>query len=257
MKARIYGGLGVVILAMAVALEVWAITTVQVKVVCPISKTKNDFYDYASWGTYVYAWPSKFQMVFWPHTDPVSLYSCKKCRLTVWMWDFREFPKDKIEATRSVLAALPASASYKSYLDAPMSEKLGIAEKVYRELGRGEEFWCHFHRVTGYHLAREGKHTEAAEARARALEIAQTMLAKPENEGIRKELLVMSAAMRHFLGRNAEALEDLQTAAKLTFLDPKIEKEKSENADRYLTSLIEEYIQAIQAGTVPDDVKPE
>jgi hypothetical protein len=41
------------ILVFGFALTVAAITTVEVQVVCPICHTKNQFYDYASWGSYI------------------------------------------------------------------------------------------------------------------------------------------------------------------------------------------------------------
>jgi hypothetical protein len=40
------------VVALAAALPVLAITTVRVKVVCPICGTENDFLDYASSGSY-------------------------------------------------------------------------------------------------------------------------------------------------------------------------------------------------------------
>src|SRR5215475_11656326 len=89
--------LATVALLLAGALPVLAITTIEVKVVCPVCRTENEFLEYASWGSYVYHYPSKFQLVFWPYTWSATVYSCKKCHLSVFMWDFREFPKDKIE----------------------------------------------------------------------------------------------------------------------------------------------------------------
>lgn len=178
------------ILTLGFTLTVAAITTVSVKVVCPICQTENDFYDYGSWGSYIYSWPSKFQLVFWPQTSSSTIYSCKKCHLTLYMWDFKKFPKDKIRETVELLKTVKLSGSYKSYTDIPASEKLQIAEKVYRLLGKDDAFWADFYRVQGYHLARDKRAKEAAEARQRALEITQRMLADPTNGWRKKELLV-------------------------------------------------------------------
>src|SRR5260370_18682564 len=123
--------LAVVLLA---ALPLAAITTVREKVVCPICSTENDFLAYASWGSYVYQYPSKFQLVFWPHTSSVTVYSCKKCHLSLFMWDFKEFPKHKIESTKKLLKGVKLTVNYKTYTDIPVSEKLLIPDKAYQAL---------------------------------------------------------------------------------------------------------------------------
>ncbi len=242
-------------LVLGLALGAWAITTVQVKVACPICHTVNEFYDYASWGSYVYAFPSKFQLVFWPYTASTTIYSCKKCHLSLFIWDFRNFPKDKIADTAKLLENVRLSGEYKSYTDIPASERLRIAEKVYRLLDRDDWFWSHFYRVVGYHLAEEHKPAEAAQARQKSLEITQRMLANPANEGRKKDLLVTAAAMHHFLGDDQAALAELKAASSLRYSDSELGEERSKNYDTYLSSLIQEYVPAIQAGSVPTGVQ--
>src|SRR5687768_16658649 len=62
---------------------------------CPVCKTKNTFLVIGSYGSYIYQWPEKFQLIFWPVTDSPTMYSCKKCHLTTFMWDFEKTPKEK------------------------------------------------------------------------------------------------------------------------------------------------------------------
>jgi hypothetical protein len=278
-------------LVLAVAVPVLAITTVGVKVVCPVCGTENDFLDYLSWGSYVYQYPSKFQLVFWPHTWSASVYSCKKCHLSLFMWDFKEFPKDKIQTAKEVLEGVKPSGDYKTYTDIPVSEKLQIAERVYQGLGRGDDFWAHFYRVLGYHFAQEKKPEQARESRQHALLIVQRLLSDPANEFRRKELLITAASMHHFLGDDPAALEQLHTAEKLTYrpFQPsakntdktagadkkenqeekngaakddesaksekdkeKEEEESAKNYDAYMSALIKEFIPAIEQNKVPD-----
>ena len=52
------------VLILVLTRHVLAITSFDKEFVCPICKTKNVFRVYASWGSYVYQWPSKFQLVF-------------------------------------------------------------------------------------------------------------------------------------------------------------------------------------------------
>jgi uncharacterized protein (DUF2225 family) len=234
--------------ALAAALPVLAITTVRVKIVCPICGTENDFLDYASSGSYIYQYPSKFQLVFWPYTWSASVYSCKKCHLSVFMWDFKEFPKDKIESTKKLVESVKLSGAYKTYTDIPVSEKLQIAEKVYQGLSRGDDFWSHFYRVLGYHFAQEKKPEQAKKARLHALQITQHMLADSANEGRKKELLFLAASMHHFTGDDSTALKELKAAGALEFHDAK----GDENYDAYLSALIKEFIPAIEQNRVPE-----
>lgn len=72
---------------------------------CPVCQTKNIFMVVGSYGNYIYQFPSKYQLVFWPVTDSPSWYSCKKCRYTAFMGEFNEVPKDKIADLRNCLKA--------------------------------------------------------------------------------------------------------------------------------------------------------
>ena len=253
MKHRIQKLLAALVFCLILAVSTIAITTFEVTVVCPVCKTSNQFYDYASWGNYVYQWPSKFQMVFWPQTDKVSLYTCKKCHLTLFMWDFKNPAKEKIPDLRSALAGVTLPEPKKTYTDVSMSDRLPVAEKLYKALGENQEFWALFYRVEGYHFDLE-KHSDLAkEARKRALEITTSMLADAQNAPRKKELLLTSAAMHHFLDDDARALQELDDASKLTWLDEKLGADKSKGFDGYLTTLITEYTNAIHAGKVPKD----
>jgi hypothetical protein len=233
-----------------------AITTAPVEVTCPICGTKNTFYDYMSWGSSVYQYPSKFQFVFWPHTDSTALYICSHCHLSLFMWDFKKFPTAKKPEIEEVLKSIRLESTASDYRKIPMAEKLAIAEKVYEKLGQDDQFWAGFYRVMGYHLAREKRPTEAKAARAKALEITQKLLADAKNEEMKKELLLTSAAMRHFLNDDSGALNDLQAASALRFAPKGDDPKKAEGYDGYLAELIKEYIEKIKAGTVPEDMKP-
>lgn len=227
-----------------------ATTWSPVEVTCPVCHTNNTFREIMSFGTYIYQWPSKYQLIFWPYTDSNVLYSCKKCHLTAFMGDYQKVPKEKIAALELTLkpVSLP---KVDEYTQIPMSQRLLVAEKVYSVLGRDDEFWSHFYRVLGYHYEDEGKQKEAEQARRKVLEIVWRMLANQDNTGIRKELLYISGAMRFFLKDKEGALKDLKEAAALTYRSKDLTPEKSANADKYLSNLIESYIKIIQEGKPP------
>lgn len=239
------------------------ITWAPEEVICPICQTKNTFMVPMSYGSYIYHYPSKYQLIYWPYTDSPSWHSCKKCRYTAFMGDFKDVPKEKIPDLQKMLqsVSLPAQKEVPAgekgwnqpYMTITSSDRLLVAEKVYRTLGREETFWAHFYRVLAWHLDHDSKTDEAAEARKKALAILEGWLPKEENAGVRKELLYVCGAMRHFLKQDPEALKLFNEAQKVTYNDPKLDKEKNEGYDGYLSALIKEYIQKIEKGEGPRD----
>ena len=231
--------------------DVSATTWAPKEIVCPLCKTKNTFMEVVSFGTYIYQWPERFQFIFWPLTDGNVLYSCKKCRLTAFMWDFAEIPAEKLALVKTKLDSMSLKQFEAEYYKVPMSERLDIAAEVYSVLGRDETFWCKFYRVKGYHHDTEKQGVDAATARGKALEICRKQLAAKENDGVRKELLLISGAMRYFLNDSAAALSDLREAAELSYSDPKLDSAQLKSYNAFLASLLKDYIARIDAGVKP------
>jgi hypothetical protein len=240
------------------------ITWSPVEVECPICKTKNTFLQWGSYGSYIYQFPSKYQLVFWPYTDSAAWYSCKKCRLTTFMEDFNKLPAEKIPALRQLLegVSLPPqkersveqSQASPPYLEIPTSARLVVAEKVYRALGKtDDEFWNHFYRVMGYHFGQDKKRSEADEARRQSLALTERFLADKAREGRRKELLYISGAMKHFLREDDAALREFEEAKKLVYSDKDNKPEENKGYDQYLSALIDEYIDMLHKGKGPQD----
>lgn len=224
---------------------------------CPVCRAKNTFLVVGSYGSYIYHWESKFQYIFWPYTDSPVLYSCKKCRLTTFMWDFEGVPKEKHAALRKALedvkldyAGERRSGHYEAaeYLRIPMTQRLAAASKVYEVLGRDDEFWGEFYRTLGYHFEAEKKQAEADAARRKALAVAEKMLADKSRAESRKELLFIAGAMRYFLRDEAGALKDFREALTLKYQNSKLEKAKAEGYDAYLTGLLNEYVEKLGSG---------
>lgn len=100
--------------------------------------------------------------------------------------------------------------------------------------------------MTGYHFEKENKQAEAKAARKKALALAEKMLGQKENVGIRKELLVISGAMRHLLKDDKGALANFEEARKLNYENKKMKGEDSEGLDTYLGDLAKEHIGKIR-----------
>ncbi|PWT93918.1 MAG: hypothetical protein C5B55_03635 [Blastocatellia bacterium] len=232
------------------------------EVACPVCGTKNIFLVWGSYGSYIYSYPSKYQLIFWPYTDGAAWYSCKKCKLTLFLEDFQKVPKEKIPDLQKLLAevTLPAqkvvsdkeALDHPPYLEIPVSARLTVAEKVYRSLGlTSDVFWSQFYRVLGYHHDIEGNSAEAAEARKKALSIVEGWLTDKTKQGQRKEFLYICAAMHHFLNDDPAATKTLEEAAKLKYSNAELKPEQNENYDQYLSTVIKEYIDLIKKGEVP------
>jgi len=235
---------------------------------CPVCQTKNTFLVWGSYGNYIYQYPSKYQLVFWPFTANPTWYSCKKCRYTNFMGTFQNVPKEKIADLRKMLegVSLPAqktlskeeSLARPPYLEIPTSQRLLVVEKVNRFLGEtGDDYWNHFYRVLAYHFDAEKKQAEADEARRKSLAITERLLADKANEGKRKELLYIAGSMRHFLREDKAALKNFEEARDLKYSDKDLKPEQYKNYDVYLATVIKEYIEMLHKGKGPREQNPE
>ena len=224
-----------------------AITWVPEDFNCPLDKEKNTFLVVASYGSYIYSYPSKYQWLFFPRTDSPTFYLCKKCNLATFMWDFDKLPPEKLDAIRKALSGVKVSKAFKEYTEIPVVERLEIMEKVYTALGKDDEWWEDFYRIKGYHYGKIGDTAKAAEARKKSLALIQKDLANPKSETPKKILLYVSASMKHFLGDDRAALADLNAALSTKYANPKETAEESKGAEEGLNERIKDYITRINS----------
>lgn len=232
-----------------------AITWVDEEFTCPIDNEKNTFKVVASYGSYIYSYPSKYQWLFFPRTDSPTFYLCKKCHLATFMWDFDKLPKEKLPALKKILADVKVSKSFKTYMEISVSERLEIMEKVYSVLDKDEAWWETFYRVKGYHYHEEGNAAKAAEARKKSLELVQKELKNEKSEAPRKLLFYISAAMKHFLSDDKGALEDLQNALETKYQAKDAKPEDLKDAENGLNERIKDYIERIKSDKKPRDAE--
>jgi hypothetical protein len=249
MKTLARAGL-LALLLVAVPAVSSATTWGPVEVECPICHTRNKFLGITSYGSYIYQQPSKYQYIFWPLTDSPSVYTCRKCFLSAFLFDFASLPQSKLPEIQKTLLSFKLVGPYKQYTDIPMSQRLAIAEAVYKVVVQNDEWWSRFYRVKAFHLAAEKKEAEATEARKRALEITLLQLAKPENKDRRKELLLISGSMRLFTGDEKGALKDLEDAERTKYKDQVLNAEQTKGFNDYLSGIIKEMVAAIKSGDI-------
>lgn len=221
--------------------------------VCPICGTKDHYFFGVITGNYIYHSPSRFQYLFWPLTEPESLWVCQKCHLTCLMRDFNKIPKEQISKIKKALegAALPAPVLPKnidnasqqgSYRFIPMSARIPVAERVYNVLCWSDDFWCLFYRMAAYHYDMEDMPEKASEARRKALEYAVRLIADKSREGLLKESYLISGAMRHFLGDFAGARKDFEKGKAATYNDPSVSADEAKVTENYLNDLLDQFL---------------
>ncbi|MGD8720058.1 MAG: hypothetical protein PVH29_14715 [Candidatus Zixiibacteriota bacterium] len=238
MKIKILS-LALICVAAAASATTWFPDEVE----CPLCGKTNEFQVVGSYGTYIYNWPSKYELIFWPDTESQTLYSCEKCKYTCFSYDFRDPPEDKLDALREAAKEVEFAGKYKDYDDIPIMDRLAAAERIYRVMYPDDtDFWCRFYRIVGYHAANYGLTDEAAEARRRALDVAEGMMEDESRAGEHKQFLYITGAMRYLLDDKEGARADFEAAQELTFEHADLEAERNQGYDEYLSTLLEDYL---------------
>jgi hypothetical protein len=244
--------LGMAALIAVLTFNTHSITWFPEEFTCPIDSQKNTFLVVGSWGSYIYSYPSRFQFLFFPRTDSPTFYTCKKCHLSTFMWDFAELPKDKLPAIKDSLKGVQVSKAFKEYTELPVTERMEIMQKVYGVLEKDDSWRESFYRTKGYHYAKEGDAGRAAESRKKSVELLQKMIADEKNDEPKKLLYYVLGAMKHFLGDDEGAIADLNRSRKTVYAEKDGEEEEMKEAEAGLNYRIDEYIKLI--GTA--DKKP-
>ena len=230
--------LAVAVLTLALASRAEAITWSPGTTECPLCKKTVPVQRVASYGSYVYGYPSKYQLVFWPHTDSLSFYFCPDCHYSAFMGDFAKLPADKVKAVKEAVAKLKKPQPQKPYDQIPIDYRLGITAAVSKVLGRDDLYWCHFERVLGYHLTKLGQKEAAKAARLRSLALAQKLILADVQEPTKKELMYLIGALQHFTGQKELALATLKRVPR-TPVEPKgkMKDEQQKSFGEYLDAL--------------------
>jgi hypothetical protein len=230
-----------IILVSAIVLAIhsaYGTTVTTSKHVCPVCKKEILFREVSS------GYNAQFdqrQYLEWTYTQSSSIYFCTNCCFCSLKNDFDHIPANKAEKVKVFLKTLNFAHKYQDYTDIPASAKLEICEKIYKILGRNNEFWCNFYRIMGYHYEKENKPYLARNARFEALVYAHTMLCDGLNKGKEKELLYIIATMNYFTAQKGPALAFLKRAEKWKYTNNQLPKDKSDEIENHLSYLIAEY----------------
>jgi hypothetical protein len=163
------------------------------------------------------------------------------------MWDFDKLPKEKFDALRKALADVKVSKAFKEYTELPITERLEIMAKVYSVLEKNDEWWETYYRIKGYHYGKSGDATRAADARRKSLALIQKALADPKATAPKKLTLYISGSIKHFLGDDPGAVEDLKKALATKYQSAGDSEKEVNDAEAGLNERLNDYITRINS----------
>ncbi|MFT3767854.1 MAG: DUF2225 domain-containing protein [Minicystis sp.] len=124
----------------------YATTWSEVQKTDPLTGEKVPAYAVRSYGSYIYDWPSKYDLVFWPLTDERWICLDPKNGYAAFNNDFETLSAEEKTTLRRWLAKnYNPEAAPKSH-----KERLAWLEKVYHQRKTDDEFWSRFYRLMAY-----------------------------------------------------------------------------------------------------------
>lgn len=100
----------------------------------------------ASYGNYIYNWPSKYDLVFWPLTDENWICINPRNGYAAFNNHFEDISYREKRRLKKWLAKIFNPAQ----MPKTHKEKLAWLEKVYKQRKMDDAFWCSFYRLMAY-----------------------------------------------------------------------------------------------------------
>ena len=180
-----------------------------------------------SYGTYIYNWPSKYDQVFWPHTDLQWIWFCEESGYVSFGGDFHEMSADERKRIGAFLDEHYVAAEG----DMPDAQKLWLLEEIYRLRDRNVVWWSWFYRVKA-----QLYESLAHQSRRKAMPALELAIKELEGFKLIQAYYVLGDYHRRGL-QEEKALELWEKAASVKWTDD--EGNKQVGSD-YINELIEE-----------------
>lgn len=165
----------------------------------PLTGEKVPAQEIMSCGSYIYNWPSKYDLVFWPLTNVKWICLNPKNGYAAFNDDFEELP----DAEKKRLANWLSENYNPDNPPQSHKEKLAWLEKVYGQRKMDDDFWCRFYRLMAYVHSEDHKASIAYVQKAVPL-LEKKLKSKPE--GIDKlEVLYLLGEYHRRLGNDKKA----------------------------------------------------
>jgi formylglycine-generating enzyme required for sulfatase activity/ankyrin repeat protein len=130
------------ILFWTTATGLYAISWEDIQVTDPISGESVAVSAWRSAGSYIYHFPSKYDAVYWPHTDEQWIWFCPGSGYVSFGDDFSDLTEDEVLRIRDYL-----SANYDRNTPLSIEEKLRHLEMIYELRDKDSSFWAWLYRV--------------------------------------------------------------------------------------------------------------
>lgn len=157
-------------------------------------------------GSYIRHWPSKYDQVFWPRTDPKGIWFCSTSGFTAFIGDFELTPNEK------AAVAAELATFYKPIKKPTLRDKLVLLEKSYAARNQDTRGKIELLRVLAYYHEAQLKDFDGAAAlRRKALEMIEAALSTELRPADRMQYLFVSAVYNREFGD----LEKSDASAKL------------------------------------------
>lgn len=204
----------------------------------------------ASSGSYIYQWPSKYDQVFWPATDPNGIWFCRESGFTAFLGDFKLSAGEKA----ALSAHLPQVYTEKVRKRPPLRELLELLQQSYSKRETTREFQIRLLRTLAYYNDAEFQdYASSSRLRREALALIEEELQTALQEGQRLEYLFVSSAYYRELGevpKSDERLHELQAAVN------SVSDESLKGYAEYLSSLTDDLARIAPGGALaPEPVK--
>jgi uncharacterized protein (DUF2225 family) len=197
----------------------------------PLTGEKVPSQGIMSYGSYIYNWPSKSDLVFWPLTDENWICLNPKNGYAAFNSDFEELSD---EEKKTVAAWL--KKNYKP--DNPPTshkEKLAWLERVYGQRKMDEGFWCRFYRLMAY-VHREDEKASLAYVKKALPLLKKKLESKPDGVN-RLETLYLLGEYHRRLGEGEKAEVYFSQVKDVKYKD---EGGKEQTGHPYFVELVDE-----------------
>ncbi|MDH4185148.1 MAG: DUF2225 domain-containing protein [Nitrospinota bacterium] len=210
-----------------------ATTWAEAKLTDPIGGGECISHDVVSYGSYIYNWPSKYDMVFWPYTDQNFISYCPDSGYAAFNGDFAKLTDaDKARLSDWLKANRKKETTHPQDL-----QSLDWLERLYTQRGMDDEFWSFFFRLRAYSFAEEGDQAKSLAYVRKAYPLIEKSLSKDLKESELLSAYYLMGEYNRRLGDKKKAEEYFAKAKTAEYTD---EDGNKKIGHPYILDLIEE-----------------
>ncbi|MGI5869404.1 MAG: DUF2225 domain-containing protein [Kiritimatiellia bacterium] len=197
----------------------------------PLSGEPVRSHEIVSFGSYIYGWDSKFDIVYWPFIDENWICLNPKTGYGAFNNDFENLTE---EDKKTVSAWLKENYNPEQE-PKTHKEKLAWLEKVYAQRKMNDDFWSQFYRLMAY-VHQDDEKTSMAYVKKAVPLLKKKLKSNPEGED-KLEVLYLLGEYHRRLGKDKKAKKYFDQVKDVKYKD---EKGKEKVGHPYFVSLVED-----------------